>query len=316
VDFDPSPDMSAILSGIGPLLAKYARLPTPGEAVYYTPGTQLDAELEQAGFFAVAAQDGFGPAEAALVVEHVARTPYVVEVAASMLVAPQITSEVLPRPIALVQAGSRAPVRFLQQARTAIIDTGEDVRVLDLAGVRITPADNLFAYPFGRFETLDWSKARVLRDVAPDRLRQWWRLALSVECLGAMRAALDLTVEHVKQRQQFGRPIGSFQAVQHRLAAAATVVAGLELLVRRAAWSRDPADAALAAGYAQEMAAQLVYDCHQFHGAIGLTLEYVLHHWTYRLKVLTGEIGGASAQARQAAALVWNGRERPMRERV
>jgi hypothetical protein len=216
----------------------------------------------------------------------------------------------------LVQGNPTAPVRFLKQARTAIIDTGQDVRVLDLEGIDVANADNLFAYPFGRFTRPDWSTARVLPDLAPTQLRQWWQLALGVECLGAMRAALSLTVEHVKQRQQFGRPIGAFQAVQHRLAADITAVEGLELLIRRAAWSRDPADAALAAGYAQEFAPQLIYDCHQFHGATGLTLEYVLHHWTYRLKVLLGEMGGASAQAREAAALVWNGRERPLRQRV
>jgi Acyl-CoA dehydrogenase, C-terminal domain len=316
VDFDPSPDMQAILSGIGPVLAKYARPPSSAEATYCLAGTDLDAELEEAGFFAIGTQEGFGLSEAALVVEHVARTPYAVEVAASMLVAPQITTEVLPRPIALLRGGSRAPVRFLSYARTAIVDTGEDVRVLDLARVRVERVDSIFAYPWGRLESNDWSEARVLTDVAPEQLRHWWRLALSVECLGAMRSALDLTVEYVKQRQQFGRPIGSFQAVQHRLAADATVVAGLELLIRRAAWSRDPADAALCAAYAQESTAQLVYDCHQFHGATGLTLEYVLHHWTYRLKVLSGELGGASAQARHAAALVWAGKERPMRERV
>jgi hypothetical protein len=316
MEFDLTPDMSAILSAIGPLLAKYARLPSPAKAVYYVPGPELEAELEEAGFFAFDTAD-FGPAEAALVVEHVARTPYAVEVAASMLVAPQITGERLPRPIALVAPGHPgAPVRFLQQARTAIIDTGEDVRVLDLQRVGVVAADNLFAYPFGRFEQQDWSVARVLPDVAPSQLRHWWRLALGVECLGAMRAALDLTVEHVKQRQQFGRPIGAFQAVQHRLAASVTAVEGLELLIRRAAWSRDPADAALAACYAQEMAPQLIYDCHQFHGATGLTLEYVLHHWTYRLKVLLGELGGASAQARHAATLVWNGKERPLRQRA
>jgi alkylation response protein AidB-like acyl-CoA dehydrogenase len=318
MDFDLSDDMAAVLDAMRPLLAKYARLPSPGQSDYYVPGTELDADLEEAGFFANAGDAGFGPEEAALIVEHVCRSPYVVEAAASILVVPQITAELLPRPIALVQAASRAPVRFLGLARTAIIDTGKDVRVLDLRGVEVVKVDNLFAYPFGRIEALDWTAARVLPEVTPDRLRHWWRLALSAECLGAIRSALDLTVDYVKQRQQFGRPIGSFQAVQHRLAAAAVVADGLELLVRRAAWSRDPADAALAASYAQDMSAQLIYDFHQFHGAIGLTLQYVLHHWTYRLKILVGEIGGASAQARHAAQLVWDGRgrERPIRERA
>jgi hypothetical protein len=46
---------------------------------------------------------------------------------------------------------------------------------------------------------------------------------------------------------------------------------------------------------------RLVTETHQFHGAIGLTLEYPLHFWTYRLKALQGELGGPTAQALAAA---------------
>ena len=57
--------------------------------------------------------------------------------------------------------------------------------------------------------------------------------------------------------------------------------------------------------YAQEVGARIVLDCQQMHGAMGCTLEYPLHFWTYRLKVLQGELGGFLAQAESAADLLW-----------
>ena len=64
-------------------------------------------------------------------------------------------------------------------------------------------------------------------------------------------------------------------------------------------------DAALAATYAQDAAVRVVYETHQFHGAIGLTLEYPLHYWTNRLRRLQGELGGASQQGSRAAQALW-----------
>ena len=65
------------------------------------------------------------------------------------------------------------------------------------------------------------------------------------------------------------------------------------------------ADAALAALYAQDAAKRVTYDFHQFLGAMGMTLEHPLHVWTYRLKFLTGELGGRGAQALAAADGLW-----------
>ena len=80
----------------------------------------------------------------------------------------------------------------------------------------------------------------VLTDVIPTDVRAWWRIALAVELVGSMRAALDLTVAHVSDRIQFGRPIGSFQAVQHGLAKCAVAIEGARWLAYEAAWSGDP----------------------------------------------------------------------------
>ena len=63
--------------------------------------------------------------------------------------------------------------------------------------------------------------------------------------------------------------------------------------------------AALAAHHACETARIRTYDFHQFLGAMGMTLEHPLHLWTYRLKLLAGELGGAAGHARSAADALW-----------
>ena len=113
-------------------------------------------------------------------------------------------------------------------------------------------------------------------------------------------------VSHVTQRRQFGRPLGTFQAIQHRLAAAASAIQGARWLTLKAASSGTAVDAAIAAGHGQAIATRISYDLHQFMGAMGLTLEHPLHRWTYRVKLLRSELGGAERQFKQLADLLWD----------
>jgi alkylation response protein AidB-like acyl-CoA dehydrogenase len=112
-------------------------------------------------------------------------------------------------------------------------------------------------------------------------------------------------LEHVRHRRQFGRPLGSFQAIQHRLAQAAGKIDGVRWLVLRAASTSQSGDALAASAQAQDIATQVSYDLHQFVGAMGLTLEHPLHRWTYRVKLLRAELGGAAAQFAQLADAAW-----------
>ena len=81
-----------------------------------------------------------------------------------------------------------------------------------------------------------------------------------------------------------------------------TVLArGVKLLAFKAAATESDADAALAALHAQDSATRVVYDLHQFVGAMGMTLEFPLHLWTYRLKALLSELGGRGGQAQAVA---------------
>jgi alkylation response protein AidB-like acyl-CoA dehydrogenase len=310
MNFDLSDDQAMLQTALGQLTAPHRAIST-GAIGYHLPAPELDRQLAEAGFFEVAREPSLGAPGAVLLIETVAALPGCVEVAASALVAGLLLPDAtLPRPILLAEAPASGPIRFLGETGTALVATADDVRVVDVDRCRVEPVATPFGYPYGRFAALDLTQWPIARGVDPAALRQWWRVALAAEIAAAAGAALTLTVEHVKTREQFGRPIGSFQAVQHRLAECAALVEGTRLLARRAAGSGLAADAALAASYAQEAAARVCYDTHQFHGAMGITLECGLHFFTYRLRALQGELGGHPAQARAAAGMLWGGANR------
>ena len=304
MDLEFNEDQNAIAAGVDQLVGRHT-LSVSMEPAVYQLSPALERELVDSDFLNVARWDGLGALEALIVIEGLARSPFAVETTASALVGPVLGLEALPRPVSLVGPPHDAPVRFLAEEGAALIDMGDEIRLIAGRELAVSPVTSLYAYPMGRIGAVDLASAGEALDVDPEAFRHLWRLGLAAEIVGAMQMALDLTVDHVKTRQQFGHPLGTFQAIQHRLSECHMAVQGSRLLVREAA-SQDSRDgAALAATYAQEAAARLVYETQQFHGAMGLTLEYPLHYWTYRLRVLQGELGGINAQARLGAELAW-----------
>jgi hypothetical protein len=93
--------------------------------------------------------------------------------------------------------------------------------------------------------------------------------------------------------------------VQHRLAQCHQIVRALRYNALHAAWTGEPVRADLAWTYAQTHIQKLVFDLHQFNGAIGLTTEYKLHYWTFRLRALQPEAGGGDAAALAVADKLW-----------
>jgi len=121
-----------------------------------------------------------------------------------------------------------------------------------------------------------------------------------------MDAALKHTIEYVKQRRQFGRAIGSFQAIQHRLALCAIQVEASRWLAREAAYhGAQPEAVANAAAFALQAADLLFTETHQMSGAIGFTREFNLHVWTMRLHVLRQELGNVNAHRRAVVEARW-----------
>ncbi|MCM5571393.1 acyl-CoA dehydrogenase family protein [Burkholderiaceae bacterium FT117] len=118
---------------------------------------------------------------------------------------------------------------------------------------------------------------------------------------GAMRRVLAMTVRYAGEREQFGRPIGRFQAIQQQLALMAELVAqaaiGVELAFDTDGPLPDPLRAACAKQVASANALQCAAIAHAVHGAIGVTGEYDLQLFTRRLRAWAAEWGGAHAWA-------------------
>jgi alkylation response protein AidB-like acyl-CoA dehydrogenase len=140
--------------------------------------------------------------------------------------------------------------------------------------------------------------------------------ALALEACGAGRLALELAIEHVTTREQFGKPIGIYQAISHPLADAYTKVELARSLALWAAWCVASGDAqasiaaASANAYASEAAVAVCETAIQAHGGIGFTWEHVLHRLYKRaLWIESFAPSGTRLRAEVAASLLDRGAE-------
>ena len=114
--------------------------------------------------------------------------------------------------------------------------------------------------------------------------------AQCIEMLGGAEAVLDMTVEYAKGRTQFGRAIGTFQAVQHHCARMATDVEGSKNIAYQAVWRLSEGlsaqrEVAMAKAWISPAYRRVCGTAHQCHGAIGFTKEHDLQLYTRRAKV-------------------------------
>jgi hypothetical protein len=295
MNFTLTDDQAAVVDAVERLARQFDTKPTDFDG-YALHSAALEQELENGQYFDIATFTEMGPITAALAVERLARSPFTVEVALSMLLRPQLGEE-LPRPFAVVENGR--PGRFVDGARTVLLIEGDSLALVHPEAGATRPVESIYAYPMG--ELIDIPERRELSAEQAELARTWQRVACAAEIAGLMQASIDATVEHLSVRKQFGRPLGTFQALRHRMAECAVLAGGVKRLALRAAWSGDAGDAALAALHAQDSANKLNYDVHQMMGAMGMTLEMPLHLWTYRIKALLSDSGGRGGQASAVA---------------
>ena len=302
MNFELSEDQQTILEAIGSLLDQHAgaeravEMNGKGEI-----DAALDAALVESGFMEIAVTDGGSFLDAALIVEAVSKAGGVVPAGAAALVAPGVAGRTLPGPIAVAQAGEAGPIRYGAQARTLLSLDGDEARVVTLEPGDAEPVTSNFGFPMGRV-AVTAGRGDSLGAGSGASLRNWWRVAIAAEAVGAMQAALDVTVEYVTKRRQFGRAIGSFQAVQHRLSMLAILIEGSRWLTYEAAYAGAPAEAAAtAAAHASSAAGQVFAETQQLTGAMGYTREHDLHVWSMRLPALRLEFGGVGGHRRAIA---------------
>jgi alkylation response protein AidB-like acyl-CoA dehydrogenase len=142
-------------------------------------------------------------------------------------------------------------------------------------------------------------------DVA--RARDLISVAVAAELTGIAQRAMDMAVAYAKERQQFDRPIGAYQAVSHTCAGMLYDVEESRSLTYYAAWAADaepeslPLAAAMAKARASEAAWDVVKASLQVHGGIGFTWEHDLHFLLKRARV-GGQLFGTAAEHRDRVA--------------
>ncbi|MGY1784651.1 acyl-CoA dehydrogenase family protein [Geodermatophilus sp. SYSU D00698] len=184
-------------------------------------------------------------------------------------------------------AGVARHVAVLATAPAGI--EGAVLAVVDAAGLTASRAVNLAGEPRGSL-VLDGVGARgaLLTPAQAAEVRARYALARAVQISAALEQVLAWTVQYAGERQQFGRPLGKFQAIQVELAQMAGEVTSTAALVDAVvqALGRGEATVGLAAAAAKVRAGEAVERvaklAHQVHGAIGFTQEHRLHHLTRR----------------------------------
>jgi len=143
---------------------------------------------------------------------------------------------------------------------------------------------------------------------AVDALTNLGLIALSSELLGVMEKAQEITLDYMRIRKQFGKLIGSFQALQHQAANIYIRIESTRSLVYQVAANNDAyrIDSAMAVAVkakASEEAMAVTQACIQLHGAIGFTDEHDIGLYLKRAMLLSSLLGDAAAQRRRYAAI-------------
>jgi alkylation response protein AidB-like acyl-CoA dehydrogenase len=136
-------------------------------------------------------------------------------------------------------------------------------------------------------------------------------VAIAAESTGVAQRSLEMAVEYAKERQQFGRPIGAYQAVSHRCAQMLLETENSRSAVYGAAWAADaepeslPLAASMAKAYASDAGWRVPDASIQVHGGIGFTWEHDLHFFLKRGRANAALFGDARwHRERVAAALL------------
>jgi len=196
--------------------------------------------------------------------------------------------------------GSRELAADALEAAVIVLLDGDEAVLVDRADADVEPFVSID--PTRRFATVA-GDGEPLGPGAADRIRA----ALAAEVVGVCQRALEMTLEYVKDRNQFGVPVGSFQAVSHRCAQMLLWTESGRSAAYFAAWAagaepdRLPEAAALAAAATADGGREVTASAIQAHGGIGFTWEADVH-WLYKRAQLDAMLLGGSRPHRAKLA--------------
>jgi alkylation response protein AidB-like acyl-CoA dehydrogenase len=318
MDFDLSQDQQEIKRVARELLAArspWAKVREAAEGHAYDDG--LWRELVELGWPGIAVAEehggqGLGAVELAVLLEELgyacAASPFLSTAVAASVIQACGSDEQRERWLpALTSGESTAGVGTRElcadgaDAAVLVLLDGDDAALVHGAG-----ADKLDTIdPTRRYATVDGGTAEPLAPGAAERVRA----AIAAEVVGLSQRGLDMSLAYVKDRKQFGVPVGSFQAVSHRCAQMLLSTESARSTAYFAAWAADadperlPEAAALAAAAAADAGREVSASAIQSHGGIGFTWEADVH-WLFKRAQLDAALLGGARRHRAALARI------------
>ncbi|MGZ6695189.1 MAG: acyl-CoA dehydrogenase family protein [Solirubrobacteraceae bacterium] len=329
MDFGLTDDQGAIRATARELLAERAR---PERVREHAEARRTDAdlwrELCELGWPGIAIAEehggqGFGSVELAILAEELGRTvapvPFLPTTLAATLIGHAGSAEQQARWLPglaageltgaagardLLPGGAGADVLVLVEGDGAVLVAAEDASVEDLGLIDPTRPAARVRLEEGAGEPLGGEVAGAV-----DRAL----VAISAELVGVCQRALDDTVAYVKERRQFGTPVGAYQAVSHRCAQMLLDTERARATTSFAAWAADDAaggdgllaeGAAMAKVAASEAGREVTSAAIQMHGGIGFTWEADIHWLFKRAQVDAVLLGGAKRQRARLAEIL------------
>lgn len=244
-------------------------------------GQDVWKEITDLGWQALPFED-FGFLEACLIAEELGRArvsvPYVSSLICGMAV-PSLRSRVASGEVFAYVPFSGALVPWAAESASLLVATPSGLVLT--SEVERTPVTVVGPAPTYRVTYGSVSGEPVV--AGP--VEAYGAAATCAEMVGGAQAVLDKTVEYAKEREQFGKPIGAFQAVQHHCANMAIDVMSARFIAYEAIWrlSREldaAVEVSVAKSWVSEAYERVCAVGHQVHGAIGFTAEHDLHHYT------------------------------------
>jgi alkylation response protein AidB-like acyl-CoA dehydrogenase len=328
MNFDFSDDQQAIKRTAKALLAdrfKPERVRELAEARAYDAEAWKEmCELGWAGIFIDESHGGqeLGTVELIILLEELgyalAPVPFLSNAAAGLAIQAAGSNEQCERWLPGLASGElRATVGLLKGGEARLVPDAADADLIVLAGDDGAVVAERGAAEVEAFDALDatrrFGRVRVEGgdalpgDVRPalDRIS----VALAAENVGVAQRAMEMAVDYARERKQFDRPIGSYQAVSHRCAQMLLEVEGSRSAAYYAAWCADAEQdslaqaASMAKAYASDAGWRVCTSSLQVHGGIGFTWEHDLHFYLKRAKTNALMFGSAAEHRERVASL-------------
>ena len=329
MNFDFTDDQQAIKRTANELLAarfKPERVRELAEVGAYDDDAWREmSELGWAGIFIDEEHggQGLGIVELVILMEELgyalAPVPFLSNAAAGLALQLAGTDEQKERWLPGIASGeARGTVGVLRDGEARLVPDADSAEVIVLIGLdgatTVVEASSAEIEPF---EAMDRTRrfARVRADggeaLGGDHLAAADRIAtaISAETVGVAQRAMEMAVDYARERKQFGRPIGSYQAVSHRCAQMLLEVEGSRSAAYYAGWCADaepdslPAAASMAKAYSSDAGWRICGSSLQVHGGIGFTWEHDLHFYLKRAKTNAMLYGSAREHRERVAEL-------------